>query len=53
MTRIDLTTEAVDNAARNFATGQQDLINAYQSLSGRLHDLSSMAGDDKAAHQFA
>jgi hypothetical protein len=53
MTRIDLTPEAVDNAARNFATGQQDLINAYQALSRRLDDLSAMAGDDKAAYQFA
>jgi hypothetical protein len=51
--RVDITPDAVDSAARNFAVGQQDLINAYQRLSGRLEALSSMAGDDKAAHQFA
>lgn len=51
--RIDITPEIVDSAARNFATGQQDLISAYQALSRRLQGLSSMAGDDKAAYQFA
>lgn len=51
--RVDITPEAVDRAARNFAVGQQDLISAYQKLSHRLQAASSMAGDDKAAHQFA
>ncbi|MCO5994759.1 WXG100-like domain-containing protein [Actinoallomurus rhizosphaericola] len=51
--RIDITPEAVDRAAQNFAIGQQDLISAYQNLAGRLQAASSMAGDDKAAHQFA
>jgi hypothetical protein len=51
--RVDITPETVDGAARNFATGQQDLISAYQKLSQRLQDLLSMAGNDNAAHQFA
>jgi Restriction endonuclease fold toxin 3 len=52
--RVDITPETVNTAARNFAVGQQDLVNAYQRLSQRLAGHSSgMAGDDKAAHQFA
>ncbi|GAB3988208.1 hypothetical protein GCM10029978_109990 [Actinoallomurus acanthiterrae] len=50
---MDITPETVDKAAGNFAVGQQDLMNAYQKLSQRLQAASSMAGDDKAAHQFA
>ncbi|MEV0402949.1 hypothetical protein [Actinoallomurus sp. NPDC050550] len=50
---MDITPETVDKAAGNFAVGQQDLINAYRKLSQRLQAASSMAGDDKAAHQFA
>lgn len=51
--RVDITLETVNTAARNFATGQQDLVTAYQRLSGQLHGCGGMAGDDKAAHQFA
>ena len=52
--RVDITPETVDKAARNFATGQQDLIKAYTTLSQKLAAHSAgMAGFDKAAHQFA
>lgn len=52
--RVDITPETVDRAAANFATGQQDLIKAYTTLSQKLSAHSSgMAGFDKAARQFA
>jgi hypothetical protein len=52
--QVDITPETVDTAARNFATGQQDLIKAYTALSQKLAAHSAgMAGFDKAAHQFA
>jgi hypothetical protein len=52
--RVDITPETVDTAARHFATGQQDLIEAYKALSQQLSAHSAgMAGFDKAAHQFA
>lgn len=52
--KVDITPEAVDTAARHFATGQQDLIKAYETLSQKLQkDSDGMAGFDKAAHQFA
>jgi hypothetical protein len=52
--RVDITPEKVDTAARHFATGQQDLIEAYKALSQQLSAHSAgMAGFDKAAHQFA
>lgn len=52
--QVDITPETVDTAARNFATGQQDLIKTYTALSQKLAAHSAgMAGFDKAAHQFA
>ncbi|MCO5973142.1 WXG100-like domain-containing protein [Actinoallomurus soli] len=51
---MDITPETVDRAAANFATGQQDLIRTYTTLSQKLAAHSAgMAGFDKAAHQLA
>jgi hypothetical protein len=52
MSRVDVTPETVGNAARNFAIGQKDLVDAWMRLQGALDANAGMAGNDNAATVF-
>ena len=52
MSGVDVTPETVANAARNFAVGQKDLVDAWMRLQGELSANAGMAGDDDAATAF-
>lgn len=50
--RVDVSPAMVDGAAKNFAVGQRDLIDAWTRLRGGLAANAGMAGNDKAAKVF-
>lgn len=50
--RVDVSPAMVDGAAKNFAVGQRDLIDAWTRLLGGLDANGGMAGNDKAAGVF-
>ncbi|WP_345367541.1 hypothetical protein [Actinoallomurus liliacearum] len=50
--RVEVTPDMVAGAAKNFAVGQRDIVDAWMRLQGALEANHGMAGDDKAAHAF-